>query len=106
MVYSTIPAPTTSTAAASADSARFAPRVAVCLTGLQRSFPEIGHNVMEGIYHMAGPGADIDFFGVKPPEDDWGAIRQLLPMRAIGTQARYAALTRNATPLPSDKSHI
>ena len=99
MVYSAIPAPTTSTVAASASGATPAPRVAVCLTGLQRSFPEIGHNIKEGIYHMAGPGAEIDFFGVKPPEDDWSAIRQLLPMRAIGTQARCLDPQRNAAAL-------
>ena len=37
---------------------------AVCLTGLERSFEEIGANVREGVFSMFG--GSVEFFGVHP----------------------------------------
>ena len=45
-------------------SAQTSPRAAVCLTGLERSFREIGGNVKEGLYHLLP--ADTEIFGVRP----------------------------------------
>ena len=59
---------------------------AVCLTGLERSFGEIGANVREGVYRLLGPS--LDFFGVRPPSDSWSSIFSLLPpFVAVRTQA-------------------
>lgn len=59
-------------------------RHAVCLTGLQRDFPNIAVNVREFIFGLLGtPGAEITFFGVRPPTDRWAAVRRLLPMHVI-----------------------
>ena len=60
---------------------------AVCLTGLSRSFDEIGANVREGVLTLLGTPA-VAFFGVRPPQDPWYQIQRLLPMHAIETQKR------------------
>ena len=63
------------------------PEHAVCLTGLERSFAEIGGNVREGVYRLLGPR--VTWFGVKPPHDAWSMIHTLLPP--------FAAVERQAT---------
>ena len=62
--------------------------VGVCLTGLQRSFPEIAHSVKDGTYQLAGPDSQLTFFGVKPPEDDWSFVAQQLPLSAMEPQVQ------------------
>ena len=60
---------------------------AVCITGLSRSFDEIGANVREGVMTLLWTPA-VAFFGVRPPQDAWYQIQRLLPMHAIETQKR------------------
>lgn len=57
---------------------------AVCLTGLERSFEEIGANVREGVFRMLG--RDVTFFGVRPTNSSWRSVQQLLPMSAVESQ--------------------
>ena len=57
---------------------------AICLTGLQRSFPEIGENIREAVRHMLGGAFEV--FGVKPPNETWATIRRLLPLQRIEPQ--------------------
>lgn len=64
----------------------WAPRAAVCLTGLQRSFPEIGGNIKEAVDYLLPPNA-TEIFGVRPADDPWDAVRRLLPMQRVVTQA-------------------
>ena len=54
-------------------------RHAICLTGSERSFVEIGQNVREGTLRSLGTAA-VTLFGVRPPHEDWTTIRRLLPM--------------------------
>lgn len=63
-----------------------APRAAVCLTGLQRSFPEIGGNIKEAVDYLLPPNA-TEIFGVRPVDDPWDAVQRLLPMQRVVTQA-------------------
>jgi len=62
------------------------PRAAVCLTGLQRSFPEIGGNIKEAVDYLLPPNA-TEIFVVQPADDPWDAVRRLLPMQRVVTQA-------------------
>ena len=51
-----------------------ATRIAVCGTGLERSYPEIRGNVLAGIFGMlsrAAPNVETRFFGVRPLNDTW-----------------------------------
>jgi hypothetical protein len=57
---------------------------AVCLTGLERSFAEIGANVREGVLGMLG--ARTSFFGVRPANASWDSIAELLPMVDLQVQ--------------------
>ena len=61
---------------------------AVCLTGLQRAFPEIGSNIREATTHLLGAGptsstATFEVFGVKPQNESWAAIETLLPLQRV-----------------------
>jgi hypothetical protein len=58
---------------------------AVCVTGLERSFTEIGDNVRHAILRFLGTPA-ITFLGVQPVNDSWSTIHKLLPMHAIEPQ--------------------
>ena len=58
---------------------------AVCLTGLQRSFPEIGNNIAEAVRDLLAP-RHIHYFGIKPVNDSWAAIEYVLPMTAVAPQ--------------------
>ena len=53
---------------------------AVCLTGLQRSFPEIGNNIAEAVRDLLAP-RHIYYFGIKPVNDSWAAIEYVLLSR-------------------------
>jgi hypothetical protein len=64
----------------------WAPRSAVCLTGLQRSFPEIGGSIKEAVDYLLPPRAR-EIFGVRPADDPWDAVQRLLPMQSLVTQA-------------------
>ena len=57
------------------------PSAAVCVTGLERSFGEIGANIREGVYTMLGPNVSV--FGVTPPQANWSVVASLLPLRAV-----------------------
>ena len=59
---------------------------AVCLTGLERSFEEIGGNVREGVYAMLGP--NVTFFGVRPANSTWASVHELLHMHSAPTRGR------------------
>ena len=57
-------------------------RTAVCLTGMERSFAEIGANIREGLARLLGAATLRDeavFFGVRPAHDPWTEVRALLP---------------------------
>ena len=54
-------------------------RHAICLTGGERSFGEIGQNVREGMLHSLGTAA-VTLFGVRPSYDPWTTVRRLLPL--------------------------
>lgn len=54
-------------------------RHAICLTGGERSFGEIGQNVREGVLHSLGTAA-VTLFGVRPSYDSWTTVRRLLPL--------------------------
>ena len=60
-------------------------RHVVCLTGNERSFSEIGHNVREGVLRMHGTPS-IAFVGVRPANDAWPLIRRLLPLDTVAVQ--------------------
>ena len=49
------------------------PRVAVCLTGQERSFGEVGDNIKEWLDHLVGQPQIM--FGVKPSEEPWESIQ-------------------------------
>ena len=49
--------------------------VAVCLTGMERSFAEIGGNIREGLFTALGSRRAV-FFGVRPPKDEWPSVRR------------------------------
>jgi hypothetical protein len=57
---------------------------AVCLTGLERSFAEIGANVREGVFGMLGK--EVTFFGVRPANSTWASVHELLPMAVVEPQ--------------------
>jgi hypothetical protein len=60
---------------------------AVCITGAERSFGEIGANVREGVLRMLGTPR-VAFFGVKPTEEAWDAVQRLLPLTAMMPQRK------------------
>lgn len=60
---------------------------AVCLTGMERSFSEIGGNIHAAVYSLLGtPAAQIVFFGVKPANDTWQHIHSWLPLQRVEEQ--------------------
>ena len=61
-------------------------RHAVCLTGEERSFGEVGGSIQAALLTLSGT---VHVFGVEPPgNESWSIIPQLLPMAATETQAR------------------
>ena len=68
-----------------ASSSTATPLHAVCITGEERSFGEIGANVREGVLRMLGT-ARVAFFGVKPVCDSWAALQRLLPLTSVVPQ--------------------
>merc|ERR1719183_1238027 len=63
------------------------PRAAICLTGLQRSFPEVGGNIKEALGSLLTLDA-TEIFGVRPATDPWDAIRRLLPLHRVVPQVQ------------------
>ena len=62
-------------------------RHAVCLTGMERSFSEIGGNIHHAVHSLFGtPLASIVFFGVRPVNDSWHHIQSWLPMQQVELQ--------------------
>lgn len=57
---------------------------AVCVTGQERSFLEIGANIREGVLTMLA--GSVTFFGVRPRNETWAQINRLLPMARVETQ--------------------
>ena len=81
-----------STSAMRAAVAAAAPLHAVCITGQERSFGEIGANVREGVLRMLGTPR-VAFFGVKPVNDPWTGLQKLLPLTTVIAQHKcWAAL--------------
>ena len=75
---------------------------AVCLTGMERSFAEVGANIREGLYHLLGAAnaPHAVFVGVRPPHDTWPSVRALLPLDEahIDVQRRcWGGLAQNLT---------
>ena len=61
------------------------PAHAVCVTGLERSFGEIGDNIRQGVLRFLGTPS-IAFFGIQPHNDSWTHIRRLLPIQEVQIQ--------------------
>ena len=59
------------------------PSHAVCVTGLQRSFPEISGNIRRSLEELYDARAQlattVAFFGVRPANDSWHEVREALP---------------------------
>lgn len=76
---------------------------AVCLTGMERSFAEVGANVREGLLHLLGDVHTVQhtvFFGVRPPSDSWSSVRKLLPLsdERLEVQTKcWSGAAQNAT---------
>ena len=74
------------------------PTAAVCLTGLERSFAEIGLNVREGLFTLLNSSRTVSFFGVRPINDEWKEIPALLPLHGIAVQQPcWSAAAQNNT---------
>ena len=73
---------------------------AVCITGLERSFPEFSGNLRVSLETLLGArsaygklrlplDAVADLFGVRPEHDPWGTVRVTLPiLRAEAVQTK------------------
>eukprot|EP00966_Prymnesium_polylepis_P227873 5273143-Prymnesium_polylepis.1 len=62
-------------------------RHAVCLTGMERSFSEIGGNIREAVHHLLGtPAAKVVIFGVRPVNDSWTHINSWLSFQRVEPQ--------------------
>ena len=59
-------------------------RSAVCLTGLERSFVEIGGNIREAVSLLLGE--NITYFGVRPRIAGWHMVRAMLPFETVEPQ--------------------
>ncbi|KAL1499670.1 hypothetical protein AB1Y20_011867 [Prymnesium parvum] len=67
-------------------------RHAVCLTGMERSFSEIGWNIHEAVHHLLRtPNASVHFFGVRPANDSWKYVRSWFAFEEISLQ-RYCTV--------------
>ena len=73
---------------------------AVCLTGMERSFAEIGGNIREGLYSALSGASDVRIFGVRPPSDAWSSIFRMLPISPSDVEVQrpcWTARAQNAT---------
>lgn len=63
-------------------------RHGVCLTGLERSFSEVGSNIVTALYHLlATPSSSVSLFGVRPANDSWIHVRAELSFERLEVQA-------------------
>ena len=80
------------------------PHHAVCVTGLQRSYPEISGNIvsaLESLYAAAAGqlSSHVAIFGVRPANDSWKEVRETLPPLTNETlQRRDAAMCGDRPP--------
>lgn len=74
---------------------------AVCLTGLERSFAEIGANIREGLFGLFDEdpsGSSVVIFGIKPQNATWTSIHWLLPIHSLAEQLPcWSAAEANTT---------
>ena len=71
---------------------------AVCLTGMERSFAEIGGNIREGLLSLLDASTSVTIFGVRPRHDPWSSLNVLLPMHQVETQSRcWSGVAQNFT---------
>ena len=71
-------------------------RHAVCLTGEERSFGEVGGSIQAGLRALSG---SVHVFGVRPARNgSWAIIPRLLPLVAVEAQERcFTPLEANLT---------
>ena len=62
--------------------------IALCFTGLQRTFPLIAANVAVNLVYALkkSTGQSIDVLGVKPVHDDWAHAQSWLNFTLLATQ--------------------
>ena len=51
---------------------------AACLTGLERSYPEIAGNLRVSLSSLFGGLDRVALFGVRPPQDPWHAVHRTM----------------------------
>ena len=74
---------------------------AICLTGMERSFAEIGANVREGVISLLGDSHTVRhavYFGVRPPFDECTSVRQLLPFAEAHLETQRRCWTSGMQP--------
>ena len=72
-----------------AENAMKSPRVqtAVCISGSERSFPELAHNFVEWLADvLVQLQSGVAFFGVRPLNEQWRILKSVLSFQAIATQ--------------------
>jgi hypothetical protein len=65
-------------------------RHAVCVTGLEREYPEISRNIERAIFGLLNRTAAqtvTRVFGVRPPNDNWTHAMDALRFEAVGLQS-------------------
>lgn len=65
--------------------------MAACVTGLERSFPEIGRNVLGSVLQV---GRSVEFFGVRPANDSWEAMRRAVHFQTTVLQRPCTSVSR------------
>lgn len=59
---------------------------AICVTGLQRSFPEISGNIVSVMQLLNASAGGVHLFGVRPANDSWTTAKRLLQPMTIEMQ--------------------
>lgn len=54
---------------------------AACLTGLERSYPEIAGNLRVSLSSLFGGLHHVGLFGVRPPQDPWHAVHRTMHLK-------------------------
>ena len=54
---------------------------AACLTGLERSYPEIAGNLRVSLSSLFGGLHHVGLFGVRPPQDPWYAVPRTMHLK-------------------------
>ena len=66
------------------------PSFAVCITGLERSFPEIRHNIQGAVLRPVGYSPPV-LFGVRPAADRWPTVLRAWNLADVEVQRMCVA---------------